>query len=81
MSTHTEQTTNTAADQAQGTHCWVMTLEIPGRGSGTTYGTLTPAPGWTRYDALMAIKDDIARQNPQLTNGNIMFFSIEPNQL
>ncbi|MDI3423633.1 hypothetical protein [Streptomyces luteolus] len=80
MPTHTQKTTGTAV-QAQGSHCWVLTLELPGRMSTTSHGAFTPPSNWTRYDAFMAIKDEVARQNPELTNANVVFFSIEPNQL
>ncbi|MET9510060.1 hypothetical protein ABZX62_16640 [Streptomyces flavidovirens] len=80
MSTQTEQTT-IPAPAPQGTHHWVMTLELPGRMAMTASGTFTPPAGWTRHDMYRAIKDDIARENPELATANVMFFALEPNQL
>ncbi|GAA4910215.1 hypothetical protein ACFPM3_11315 [Streptomyces coeruleoprunus] len=65
----------------QGSHMYVLTLELPGRLSHTSSGTWTPAEGMSRYDAFKAIKSDILRQIPELTRANVTFFSIEPNQL
>ncbi|MEN8650366.1 hypothetical protein ABCR94_06930 [Streptomyces sp. 21So2-11] len=79
MSTQTEKTTTAAA--SQGSHHWVMTLELPGRMAMTASGTFTPHTGFTRHDTFKAIKDDIARQNPELATANVMFFALEPNQL
>ncbi|MFJ9799845.1 hypothetical protein [Streptomyces sp. NPDC101145] len=70
MTTHTE-----------GTHHWVITLEIPGRAAFTQDGTYTPRPGETRSGALHALLNSITEQKPHLRGANITFFSIEPNQL
>ncbi|WP_328386792.1 hypothetical protein OHS81_24340 [Streptomyces sp. NBC_00400] len=76
----TSQTTAPSAQQ-QGSHHWVMTLELPGRAMNTLYGTWTPPEGATRHDVFMAIKTDIGREAPEMTRANVVFFSLEPNQL
>ncbi|MFH8891246.1 hypothetical protein ACWGHM_04400 [Streptomyces sp. NPDC054904] len=79
MSTQTEKTTAAAAPQ--GSHHWVMTLELPGRAMQTTFGTWTPPQGATRHDAFMAIKANVATQQPEMERANVVFFALEPNQL
>jgi hypothetical protein len=47
----------------QGTHHFVITVQAPvggGMACGTWSGTLTPDPGWTRFDAYEEI---VARHN------------------
>ncbi|WP_371529541.1 hypothetical protein OG302_29485 [Streptomyces sp. NBC_01283] len=80
MSARTEQPTETAI-QPQGSHHWVVTLEIPGRLTSTQSSTFTPPQGWTRRDAFAAIRDELARDNPDLARANVTFFALEPNQL
>ncbi|MEU4798666.1 hypothetical protein [Streptomyces sp. NPDC023327] len=76
----TEQSAETAI-QPQGSHHWVMTLEIPGRLTSTRSATFTPPQSWTRMDAFVAIKKELARSNPELAHANVMFFALESNQL
>ncbi len=73
-------TTQTTTPQ-QGSHAWVMTLELPGRAMDTQYGTWTPPEGATRHDVFMAIKTEIGREAPEMARANVVFFSLEPNQL
>ncbi|MFF0725180.1 hypothetical protein [Streptomyces sp. NPDC004134] len=80
MSTQTEQTTP-RIEPAQGSHHWVITLEIPGRLISTYGGTYTPPAGATRSDVYQAIRSDIARQKPELEGANVMFFALESNRL
>ncbi|MFF3748590.1 hypothetical protein [Streptomyces kronopolitis] len=65
----------------QGSHHWVMTVELPGRVMQTLYSTYTPPAGATRHDVFLAIKNDIARQSPEMARANVVFFALEPNQL
>ncbi|MEU5688028.1 hypothetical protein DEJ48_10760 [Streptomyces venezuelae] len=78
--TETEQTTETAKPP-QGSHHWVMTLDLPGRLSVTAANTCTPPQGWTRLDVYTAIREELARSNPDLARANVTFFALEPNQL
>ncbi|WP_327414421.1 hypothetical protein [Streptomyces sp. NBC_01233] len=80
MSTQTSHTSS-PAPAVQGSHHWVLTLELPGRAVSTQYGTYTPPVGWTRHDVFMAIKREIGEQRPELATANVMFFALEPNQL
>ncbi|MGK5448820.1 hypothetical protein [Streptomyces radiopugnans] len=80
MTPRTQQNTAPAA-RPQGSHHWVMTLELPGRAMSTFSGTWTPPAGTTRHDVFTGIQADIARQNPDMARGNVVFFSLEPNQL
>ncbi|WP_314242296.1 hypothetical protein [Streptomyces sp. DSM 40907] len=66
---------------AQGSHMWVLTLEIPGRGMTTQFGTSTPPADATRYDVLVALRGHIVAHNPEMASANTVFFSLEPNQL
>lgn len=77
------QTTTTAAPApaAQGSHHWVLTLEMPGRGMTTQFGTWTPPAGATRFDAFGALRSHIVAQHPEMASANTVFFSLEPNQL
>ncbi|MGW8558142.1 hypothetical protein [Streptomyces tubercidicus] len=78
----TTQTTQTPTQQAQqGTHHWVMTVELPGRAMQTHFSTYTPPAGATRHDVFLAIKNDIARQSPEMARAVVVFFSLERNQL
>ncbi|MFF1476265.1 hypothetical protein ACFVYD_01525 [Streptomyces sp. NPDC058301] len=79
MSTQTEKTTTAPA--SQGSHHWVMTVELPGLAMQTLFGTCTPPQRATRHDVFMAIKSDIAQQDPEMARANVLFFSLEPNQL
>lgn len=76
----TSQNVNQPVSQ-QGTHHWVMTVELPGRAMQTLYSTYTPPAGATRQDVFLAIKGDIARQSPEMAHANVVFFALEPNQL
>ncbi|MFG2861573.1 hypothetical protein [Streptomyces sioyaensis] len=73
--------TQTQTVQQQGTHHWVITVELPGRAMETLYGTFTPPAGATRHDVFLAIKNDIAQQSPEMARANVVFFALEPNQL
>ncbi|MFD9814484.1 hypothetical protein [Streptomyces sp. NPDC059080] len=76
----TSQTTAPTVEQ-QGTHHWVITVELPGRAMSTLHGTYTPPAGCTRHDVFQALKNDIARQSPDMARANVVFFALEPNQL
>lgn len=65
----------------QGSHHYVLTVDLPGKTAATLHGTHTPAPGQSRQDVFLAIRREIARNNPDLERGTIIFFSLEPNQL
>ena len=80
MSTQTEQSTP-GTEPAQGSHHWIITLEIPGRMTGTYSGACTPAAGSTRFDVYQAIHSDVVRRHPELERSNVMFFALEPNRL
>ncbi|MFJ4781684.1 hypothetical protein [Streptomyces sp. NPDC088762] len=83
MSSQTTQTSHSdnSAPASQGSHHWVMTLELPGRMAATQYGTFTPPPGSTRHDVFMGIRAEITRQHPELSHANVMYFALEPNAL
>ncbi|MEU9795431.1 hypothetical protein AB0E27_33490 [Streptomyces sparsogenes] len=83
MTTRTQQTTSPTAQQ-QGTHHFVLTLQKP-HGGGTTTATfantLTPLPGDTRTDIYELLRKQVAKAHPELATANVLFFSLEPNQL
>lgn len=76
MDTQTSQSTGT-----QGTHMYVLTIDDPGYSAVTVDGTITPAPGATRYDAYRDIKARTIRTYPEMAHGIVTFFSLEPNTL
>ncbi|MGW5479687.1 hypothetical protein [Streptomyces sp. NPDC004008] len=80
MTTHTA-TGAAPAQQGQGTHHFLITLEKPGRLSMTQEGTITPPPGSTRQDAYLLIYRAVTEQDSALHGASVGFFLLEPNQL
>ncbi|UQX01003.1 hypothetical protein [Streptomyces sp. RerS4] len=82
MTSKTSSTPATGTSAAaQGSHMWVLTLELPGRTMTTQYGTWTPPADSTRYDVFVALRGHIVAQHPEMANANCVFFSLEPNGL
>ncbi|MFB7867333.1 hypothetical protein [Streptomyces sp. NPDC056069] len=82
MSETTAQPTESApAPSAQGTHHWVMTLDLPGRACVTESSTWTPSPGTTRHDAYTQIRAALVSQHPEMRQAVCVFFSLERNTL
>lgn len=81
MATSTAASEQPAPQPQQGSHCYILTLEMPGDRAYTAYGTLTPLPGMTRLDAFLAIKAVVAQDKPSFASANTTFFSFEPNTL
>ncbi|OEJ40136.1 hypothetical protein AR457_16450 [Streptomyces agglomeratus] len=69
------------ASQPQGSHLWIITLQVPGGASATGHGTFTPPAHWTRRDAFRAVLAEMYKDAPELTGANVLFFSLEPNRL
>lgn len=80
-SSQTTAPTATPAVAAQGSHHWVLTLELPGRASMTQYGTYTPPAGTTRYDAFQTLRHHVTADHPEMARATTIFFALEPNQL
>jgi hypothetical protein len=80
MSSTTEQTAAPAAT-GQGSHHYVLTLDIPGRISGSWFGTFTPSPTATRQDVLVHLLAQIRTDNPEFARANVAFFALESNRL
>ncbi|MFF7310540.1 hypothetical protein [Streptomyces sp. NPDC008137] len=79
----TTETTAPAAPQ-QGTHQYLLTLQVPMGGGfavGSWTGTWTPHPGTTRHDLYLALRDDIARKNPEYGDASVLFFDVQSNQI
>ncbi|MFD7980217.1 hypothetical protein [Streptomyces sp. NPDC059071] len=72
---------STPAPVSQGTHHWVMTLDLPGRACVTESATWTPPPGTTRFDAYRQIRKHLAERHPDIQRAMCVFFSLEPNTL
>ncbi|WNM29538.1 hypothetical protein RKE30_03580 [Streptomyces sp. Li-HN-5-11] len=72
---------DSSAQQARGTHHFVITLEKPGLFSVTQEGTFTPPPGSTRQDAYRLIYRAVCDQDPDFPGASVGFFTLEPNQL
>ncbi|MGW2326389.1 hypothetical protein ACWC5C_11540 [Streptomyces sp. NPDC001700] len=83
MTTQTQQTTSSAAQQ-QGSHHFVLTLQKPHRQGFVTVtftNTFTPRPDDTRADIYEVLLEEVAREKPELKGANVVFFSLERNQL
>ncbi|MFE3992967.1 hypothetical protein ACFXPW_14985 [Streptomyces goshikiensis] len=80
MSTSNTQTT-APAQAAQGSHFWVLTLELPGRAALTQGGAYTPPAGMTRNEAYLALRQHVTADHPEMARATTMFFALEPNQL
>lgn len=85
MTTQTQQTTSPAA-QRQGSHHFVLTLQKPhhsGQGfiTATFANTFTPHAGATRADVYQRLCKEISQAHPHLQGANVLFFSLERNQL
>ncbi|MFC8953716.1 hypothetical protein ACFT8P_13950 [Streptomyces sp. NPDC057101] len=81
MDTQTTQQNTVLPHPEQGTHTFVLTLDVIGRAAITSEGTITPRPGATRYDTYRDIKAQVIQAYPELTRGIVAFFSLEPNTL
>ncbi|GAA0500661.1 hypothetical protein [Streptomyces olivaceiscleroticus] len=76
--------TQTTPPEEQGTHFWFMTflartdrdVDVANRS-----GTWTPPPGFTRFDAMKAIRQQLIEDSPHLANSAMLSFDIQPNQL
>ncbi|MFF3018364.1 hypothetical protein [Streptomyces sp. NPDC057939] len=79
MTTPHAQTT-APVPASQGSHFWVLTLELPGRAAMTQNGTYTPPTGTTRYDAFQAIRQYVTADHPEMERATTMFFALEANQ-
>ncbi|MFJ8298668.1 hypothetical protein ACIQ9R_22640 [Streptomyces sp. NPDC094447] len=65
----------------QGTHHYVLTLDLPGRMATTWTGTLTPGTTDTRHDIYAFLRRHITAELPEYGRANVVFFALEPNQL
>ncbi|MCO5992676.1 hypothetical protein [Actinoallomurus rhizosphaericola] len=61
---------------------FIITLSFPQRGMtmSTSSGNFNTKPGMTRVDVFEAIYK-MACEQAGLSGGNVMFFSLEPNEL
>jgi hypothetical protein len=73
----------TGQPSGQGSHHWVLTLQVAGPVIAHGNGTWTPPPGATRQDVFEAIKTRLISQAPGMgfERAAVLFFSLEPNQL
>ncbi|WP_461005456.1 hypothetical protein [Streptomyces capparidis] len=75
---------STCQSGAQGTHQFIITVQRPvasGIYTGTWASDFTPEPGWTRQDAYVAILSAFEQRHPQAADGNVVFFSLDRNEL
>ncbi|MDX3226084.1 hypothetical protein [Streptomyces sp. ME19-01-6] len=84
----TSQTQQSPAPIRQGreTHHFILTLQMPlpggqGFATSTFEGACTPRPGMTRAEVYRWLRADVAKSHPQLEQANVIFFSLESNQL
>ncbi|MER7955168.1 hypothetical protein [Streptomyces sp. NPDC096030] len=81
MTFQTSTTATPTPAAAQGSHMWVLTLQAPGRGMTTHYGTWTPPAGATRFDAFATLRGYVVAQHPDMASATTVFFSLKSNQL
>lgn len=65
----------------QGTHFYIMTLNLPGYAEITGAGTITPEEGQTEFDLYRAIRDGFVQDHPRLENADTLFWVLKPNQI
>ncbi|MEU2873783.1 hypothetical protein ABZ769_32045 [Streptomyces olivoreticuli] len=70
----------TPAVPQQGSHFFVLTLELPGRRL-TQDGTYNLAPGMTRQDAYTQIHAAVVNANPAYRRAVVAYFSLESNTI
>ncbi|MEV5597595.1 hypothetical protein [Streptomyces sp. NPDC052496] len=64
-----------------GTHFFILTVESPGYAMCTETGRFTPRPGCTREEAFNLIYAKVTRNRPDLARCNVVFFSLDRNDL
>ncbi|MGW1143834.1 hypothetical protein ACWD6I_01975 [Streptomyces sp. NPDC002454] len=69
------------ATPAQGSHQYVLTLDLPGRAMSTWSGTLTPGSRDTRQDVYQWLRKQITDEHPHFATACVVVFSLEPNHL
>ncbi|MFD3512565.1 hypothetical protein [Streptomyces sp. NPDC058657] len=73
--------TSTPDRSEQGTHHWILTMDLPGHAAATTHGTFHLLPGQTRQDVFVLIRRSMVDKHPSMARANVVFFSFEPNRL
>ncbi|MCX4984544.1 hypothetical protein [Streptomyces sp. NBC_00572] len=68
-------------EQPQGTHHYVLTLDLPGREMATWTGTVTPGTADTRYDVYVFLRKHVTADRPDFARANVTFFALESNAL
>ncbi|MFD7977519.1 hypothetical protein [Streptomyces sp. NPDC059071] len=79
MSSTTEQ--NSIPAEQQGSHHYVLTLDLPGRAAVTWSGTVTPGAADTRHSLYLLLREHVSTSHPEMARANVVFFSLEPNRL
>ncbi|GAA3032423.1 hypothetical protein FHS39_002563 [Streptomyces olivoverticillatus] len=69
------------AQQPQGTHFFLITLDVPGRMQFTSHGTYNPPEGVTRQDAYLAIRQHVVESRPEFQQANVAFFAFDRNEV
>jgi hypothetical protein len=78
----TQATQQTAPNTtSQGTHMYVLTLDLPGRAAVTVDGTVTPAVGATRHTIYRDLRAQAVQNYPEMARAIVTFFSLQPNTL
>lgn len=72
-----------ASETPHGSHFWFMTIQWHGNSNvtGSYSGVFTPAAGSTRWDALKHLFERVVAEYPDASDGTILAFDIQPNQL
>lgn len=66
---------------AQGTHFYLITLDVPGEESATLGGTLTPGSEDTELDIYELVKNAAADKYRMPRNSIVLFWVLKPNQI
>ncbi|MCX5587560.1 hypothetical protein [Streptomyces erythrochromogenes] len=65
----------------QASHFWLLVIGVEGGLMAHRRGLINPLRGETRWDILDRIMDLVCVDSPQLRDGVIMAFDIQPNKL
>ncbi|MFF2626011.1 hypothetical protein ACFVUN_09605 [Kitasatospora griseola] len=74
----------TSAPVEEPTHAWLITLQYAtdrGFAVATRHGNAVIAPGRSREQAYIDLRDTLARCEPELRGASVLFFSLEPYRL
>ncbi|UED85287.1 hypothetical protein [Streptomyces profundus] len=60
------------------THFYILSLELPNRLQGSWVGEVSVQPGTRRMDVFVYLRDEVAKERPEMARATPLFFSLEP---